>query len=64
MAKTYTMAELERLAPQWEEVFGNTMPMGFEVGPEQAPIIERCIREKSSQPLAEYVAILPAGTSY
>ena len=64
MANTYTMADPERLGPQWEKVFGDTMPMGFEVGPEQVPIIERCIREKSRELLAEYVATLPAGTSY
>ena len=64
MAKTYTMVDLVRLAPRWEKVFGDTMPMGFEVGPEQVPIIERCIREKSREPLAEYVATLPAGTLY
>ena len=64
MAKTYTMADPERLGPRWEKVFGDTMPMGFEVGPEQVPFIERCIREKSRKPLAEHVATLPAGASY
>lgn len=64
MAKTYTMADLERLGPQWEKVFGDTMPMGFEVGPEQVPIFERCIRKNSREPLAEYVASLPADSLY
>ena len=64
MAKTYTMDDLASLAPQWEEVFGEPMSVGFEVGPEQVPVIERCSREKSREPLAEHVATLPAGTSY
>ena len=64
MAKTYTIEDMVRLAPKWDEVFGEPMSIGFDVQPEQVPILERCIAEKSRAPLDAYIATLDPGTSY
>ena len=64
MAETYTIDDLAALAPQWEEVFGEPMSMGFEIGPGQVPLMKRCIREKSREPLREYVKALGTKDDY
>ena len=64
MAETFTFDDLEALRPQWEETFGMTMPMGFEVTPDQVPIMRECIRTKSRDPLKRYVDGLPANRVY
>ena len=52
----YTMDDLEALAPEWRRVFGEPMPMGFEVTPSLVPLMRRCIRARSQQELDDYVA--------
>ena len=64
MAKRFSMDDLEALAPEWERVFGGPMPMGFEIGPEQVPIMRQCIRDGSRAPLQAYIAGLSKLTSY
>ena len=57
MATGKEWLKLEDLAPQWEEAFGEPMPMGFEVTPDMIPLMRRCIREKSMEPLDAYLAL-------
>ena len=52
---THTWADLEALSPEWEAVFGESIPMGFEIQPEQVPMMRQCIREKSREPLRNYI---------
>ena len=47
--------ELEDLAPEWQAIFGEPMPMGFEVTPDMIPLMKRCIREKTMEPLDAYL---------
>ncbi len=56
---TNTWSDLEKLAPDWYRTFGESMPMGFEVTPDQIDIIRDCIRQKSQKPLDDYVESLP-----
>lgn len=54
----YTMDDLEALEPEWEKVFGDMMPKGFEITPDQVPVMRQCIDERSQAPLEAYVATL------
>ena len=54
-----TEAELDALAPDWFRVFGEAMPRGFEIGPDQVPILKECLRTKSQKPLEAFVESLP-----
>ena len=55
----YTWDDLEALVPEWERIFGETMPRGFEIGPSQVPIIRECIEKRSQEPIIRYVKSLP-----
>ena len=61
---SYTWDDLAALAPEWFQVFGEPMPMGFEVTPHQVPIIRECIRIRSQKPLGDYVLSLPKDQMY
>ena len=54
---TYTWEDLEALEPQWEALFGEGLPKGFEITPSQVPLIRRCLAERSTVPLDRYVPI-------
>ena len=56
--------ELLSLREPWEEVFGEPMPMGFEITGDQVHIIRQCIDQKSQKPLEDYVNSLPADEDY
>ena len=51
----YTYDDLEALAPEWERVFHEVMPMGFVVTPEHVPVIRQCIAQENQRPLDEYI---------
>ena len=57
-------AGLEALRRDWERTFGESMPFGFEIGPEQFPMMRECIRRRSKAPLEAYIASIPAGVVY
>ena len=57
----YTLWDLWQLAPQWLETFGEELAMGFDIGPDEAPIIRQCLEQKSQQPLDDHMKSLPAG---
>ncbi len=61
---TYTWQDLEDLAPEWYRLFGEEMPKGFEVTPEQVPIIRECIRTKSQKPLDDYARSIPSDIDF
>jgi len=61
---TYTEEDMERLRPQWRELFGEEMPYGFEIGPEQYLVMRACIQQCSQAPLEAYVDSLPKGVLY
>ena len=65
MANTYTMDDLFALAAEWEQVFGESMPAGFEIGPSDVPLMRQCIRERSRQALNDHIkALLADGRVY
>ena len=49
--------EIEALDEQWRRTFGESVPMGFEVTPDAAPMLRKCLRLKSRKPLQAYVAL-------
>ena len=60
----YTWQDLEDLVPEWERIFGEEMPRGFEVGPDQVPIMRECIEKRDRGPLVRYVKSLPRDLMY
>ena len=54
-AKTYDWDDLHALMDRWEKTFGETLLIGFEVGPGQVPIIKKCLRLKDQKPLDDYI---------
>ena len=60
----YTDGDLSALAPEWERIFGKPMPRGFEVTPDQVPIIRECIEKRSTRPLNRYVSSIPSTTLF
>ena len=64
MAERHTWEDLEALREPWEATFGGTMPFGFEIGPEQVPMMRECIRTRSREPLKAYIASISAGVDY
>ena len=64
MAERHTWNDLEALREPWAEVFGEPMGFGFEIGPEQFPMMRECIRTRSKAPLEAYIASIPAGVVY
>ena len=48
----------------WEAIFGESMPWGFEIGEDQIPILRQCIAKRSREPLKAYIATIPPGTLY
>ena len=64
MAERHTWEELEALREPWEATFGEPMGFGFEIGPEQVPMMCECIRTRNKAPLKAYVAAIPAGVVY
>ena len=50
-----TWEDLEELRPQWEETFGEPMPMGFHVTPDRLGLMKKCLKEKSTKPLDDFV---------
>ena len=63
MAK-YNWEDLESLREDWFRVFGESMPMGFMISPEQFPMMKKCIETKSQKPLEEYIDSLPEHIVY
>ena len=63
MAK-YDWADLESLTDEWFRVFGESMGMGFEISPEQFPMMKKCIETKSKKLLEEYIDSLPEHIVY
>ena len=62
MTIIYTWRDMTPLEGKWYETFGEPMPQGFGVGPEQIPLIKECIRLKSMKPLDDYLRdSLPEG---
>ena len=59
-----TENDLDRIRLEWERIFGEGMPWGFEVGPAQVPILRRCIEQRSMQPLNDYVRSIPDDVTY
>ena len=53
-----SVEDLDALREQWEAVFGERMPWGFEIKEAQVPMLRRCIRLRSQEPLKRYVASL------
>ena len=51
MDETFGWADLEALDPEWIDIFGDTIPRGFGVGPAQVPILRECIEQRSQAPL-------------
>ena len=64
MTKRHTWNDLEALRDDWERVFWESMAMGFEIDPAQVPMMRRCIRERSREPLRRYVASIPPDVVY
>ena len=60
----YTDRDLSSLLLEWERIFGKPMPRGFEVSPDQVPIIRECIEKRSTRPLSRYVESLPGDISF
>ena len=60
----YTWQDLEVLVPDWERVFEVPMPRGFEVGPDQVPIMRECIEKRSKRPLVRYINSFPPDRTY
>ena len=63
MAK-YDWKDLEDLRDDWFRVFGESMGMGFEISPEQFPMMKKCIETKSKKLLEEYIDSLPEHIVY
>lgn len=64
MARYPTFDEIEALREDWERTFGEPMPWGSEINEPQVPMMRRCIRERSQEPLRRYVESLPPGVVY
>ena len=60
MDTNYTTDDLLALAPEWERVFGESMPFGFVIGPSDVPLMRQCIRERSMKPLDDHIKSLLA----
>ena len=60
----YTWKDLEVLAPDWERVFGEALPLGPVVGPDQVPMVRECIEKRSKEPLIRYIKSLPPDLMY
>ena len=60
----YTWQDLRDLDDEWESLFGETMPRGFEIGPAHTPLMRECIEKRSIQPLVRYIKSLPPDRLY
>ena len=60
----YGIDDLIDLRDKWEEVFGSPMPMGFEIGPNQVPILKKCLESGDQKPLIDYVESIPEDITY
>ena len=60
----YTWQDLEILVPDWERIFGETLPRGFVIGPDQVPMVRECIEKRSKRPLDLYIKSLPPDRMY
>ena len=59
------MDDLFALEPEWYEVFPDyELAMGFEIGPDQVPLLKECIQTKTTKPLEDYLANLPTDRVY
>ena len=54
-SETYTWDDLMALRKPWEETFGETMAYGFEIGPDDVPLLRQCIAEKSRERLRRHI---------
>lgn len=54
-AKTYDWKDLDALRESWRRIFGEEMGYGFEIGPDQVPMMKECLRLKSQKPLHDYI---------
>ena len=57
-------ADIEALRDQWDELFGEPVPMGWQIGPAQVPILRECIKKKSQKPLEDYIDSIPKDRDY
>ncbi len=51
----YDWEDLMSLRHAWEETFGESMPMGFEIGPDQYPTMKECIEKRDQAPLEDFI---------
>ena len=61
---SYDIEDLVALRDEWRRVFGESMGMGFEITPEQVPMMKKCIETGSQKPLDDYIDSLPENTTY
>ena len=54
--QTYIYDDLIALQAPWLATFGEPMPFGFQIGPNQVPILRQCLAEESQEPLDDFVA--------
>ena len=59
-----TTQEVLDLMAEWQAIFGEPMPWGFEVGENEIPILRQCIKQKSQQPIEDFVRSLPTDRTY
>ncbi len=59
-----SVREHEVLAAEWYEMFGESMPWGFVIGPSQVPMLRQCIATRSQEPLQAYIESLDPDCDY
>ncbi len=47
-----TLEEHDALAKEWHGVFGEEMPWGFGISPNEVPVLRQCIASQSKEPLS------------
>lgn len=47
--------ELDRLVKEWQDTFGDTLGYGFDITPDQIPLIKQCLREHDQAPLKRHI---------
>ena len=61
----YTTDDLIDLLPEWYEAFPEReIKIGFDITPEQVPLLKKCIRTGSLKPLDDYLASIPDDLVY
>ena len=52
---TYTFLDLFALEDEWEATFGESLSYGFNIGPNDVPLLQRCLAAKSKQELKDHI---------